>query len=69
MGKYSFEEARTQAADTLGDMERRLARMNRQYESCIQHGATDSAAKLKEEVESLQQEIDCEQDVFRQAFY
>jgi len=67
--RYSFEETKNKAADTLDDMERRLARMNRQYDNYIKHGAADSAEEIKEKIDALAQEIESEQDAFRQAFY
>ena len=67
--RYSFEETRDQAQDTLNVMELCLARMNRTHRTYIKHGATEAAAKLKEEIDSLEQELGCERDVFRQAFY
>jgi len=67
--KYSFEETKNQAQDILENMEQRLVRMNRAYRACVKHGATEAAAKLNEEIDSLEQDLDCERDVFRQAFY
>jgi|GEM_PF-1181244 len=69
MSEISFEDACTQANDALESMEHRLSRMNKEYRNYIKHGAAKSAAALKEEIESLEQEIECEQNLYRQTFY
>ncbi len=64
-----FEETRQTAEDTLGDMNRQLARMQRTHRRYVEHGAVNAAAGLQAEIEALDTDIRFEQNAYRQAFY
>lgn len=65
----SFEETRQRAADTLDDMRQRQTQLERKYINCVKHGAVDAAAEVLAQIESLETEIECEDEMFRQTFY
>jgi hypothetical protein len=65
----SFEENREMVGDSIQIMEQQLARMNRTYNKYIKHGAVNAAAELLIEMEALESDIQCEQYMYRMAFY
>ena len=65
----SFDEARRMASDNLAEMEHQYSLMMRMYRNYVKHGAVNAAAEILEEIEALETYIDCEADMYRQAFY
>ena len=65
----TFEETKQMASDNLCEMGRELALLSRTYRNYERHGAVNAAAECLEKIQALENDIACESQMFRMAFY
>ncbi len=64
----TYEEKKQWATDVLGDLALALQRKKRQHRQYVRHGADVAAAKAAAEIETMEAELQCEQELFDLTF-
>ncbi len=64
----TFDEKKQWASDVLGDMALALQKKKRQHRQYIKHGAEVAAAQAAAEIETMEAELQCEQELFDLTF-
>ena len=64
----TYEEQKQWASDVLGDLNLAIQQKTRLYNRCMKHGAVNAAAELAVEIEGMETELLCEQELFDLTF-
>ncbi len=64
----TYEEKKQWASDVLGDMALALQRKKRQHRQYLKNGADIAAANVAAEIETMEAELQCEQELFDLTF-
>ena len=60
----TYEEQKQWSSDVLGDLSLAIRQKKRIHKKYVKHGAVKAAAELATEIESMETELQCEQELF-----
>jgi hypothetical protein len=66
--KLTYDEKKQWASDVLGDLRLAIERKRRVHKKFLAHGAAKTAAALALEIEGMEAELQCGQELFDMTF-
>jgi hypothetical protein len=64
----TYDEQKQWASDVLDDLSLAIRQKKRIHKKYVRHGAVKAAAALAIEIEGMETELQCEQELFNMAF-